>query len=146
MSASEPEMVSLAFLITHSHQQQATGSVPLMYNAPGRLKTRRKGGHLVAQVQYRQGDLLFILQEAQPAVDLTVRPGLVILAGEATGHAHRLTTGTILEAPDGMLYLDLVEPTRVVHEEHDALTLGPGWWLVVRQREYTPSASRLVRD
>jgi hypothetical protein len=33
-----------------------------------------------------------------------------------------------------------------VHEEHDALTLGPGWWLVVRQREYTPNAVRTIRD
>jgi hypothetical protein len=24
--------------------------------------------------------------------------------------------------------------------------LDPGWWLVVRQREYTPSANRVVRD
>jgi hypothetical protein len=100
----------------------------------------------VPQLQYRQGDLLFILQEAQPDAELTVRPGLVIVAGEATGHAHRLTSGAVLEAPDGTLYLELVEPTRVVHEEHDALTLGLGWWLVVRQREYTPAAIRTVRD
>jgi hypothetical protein len=97
-------------------------------------------------LHYRQGDLLFILQDERPAIELTVRPGLVILAGEATGHAHRLTGGSVLEARDGTLYLELVEPTRVVHEEHDALTLDPGWWLVVRQREYTPSANRLVRD
>lgn len=98
------------------------------------------------QFQYRQGDLLFILQQARPALDLTVRPGQVIVAGEATGHAHRLTGGSVLEAPDGTLYLELVEPTRVVHEEHDALTLGPGWWLVVRQREYTPDAVRTIQD
>ena len=100
----------------------------------------------MTQLQYRQGDLLFVLQEERPAVELAVRPGQVIVAGEATGHAHRLTGGSVLEAPDGTLYLDLVEPTRVVHEEHDALTLGAGWWLVVRQREYTPDAIRTVRD
>jgi hypothetical protein len=96
--------------------------------------------------QYRQGDLLFVRQESRPAGNLVVRPSLVIVAGEATGHAHRLTTGTILEAADGTLYLDLSVPTRVVHEEHDALTLGPGLWLVVRQREYTPQAIRTVTD
>jgi hypothetical protein len=100
----------------------------------------------MAPLHYRQRDLLFILQDERPAIALTTRPGLIILAGEATGHAHRLTGGSVLEAVDGTIYLELVEPTRVVHEEHDALTLGPGWWLVVRQREYTPSASRLVRD
>lgn len=96
--------------------------------------------------QYRQGDLLFIRQDARPAGDLVERAGMVIVEGEATGHAHRLTGGVILEAPDGTLYLDLAEATRVVHEEHDALTLGPGLWLVVRQREYTPEAIRTVRD
>jgi hypothetical protein len=82
----------------------------------------------------------------RPVGDLAVRPGLVIVAGEATGHAHRLTAGTILEAPDGTLYLDLAVATRVVHEEHDALTLSSGLWLVVRQREYTPGAFRTVLD
>ena len=100
----------------------------------------------MAQLQYRQGDLLFVLQEDRPAGELTVQPSQVIVAGEATGHAHRLNGGSVLEAPDGTLYLDLVEPTRVVHEEHDALTLGPGWWLVVRQREYTPGAVRTIQD
>ena len=98
------------------------------------------------QPQYRQGDLLFVRQEARPEGELATRPGMVIVEGEATGHAHRLTAGAILEAPDGSLYLDLAETARVVHEEHDALTLGPGVWLVVRQREYTPEAIRTVRD
>lgn len=98
------------------------------------------------QPQYRQGDLLFVRLEARPESELVARPGMVIVEGEATGHAHRLTAGTILEAPDGTLYLDLAEAARVVHEEHDALTLGPGGWLVVRQREYTPEAIRTVRD
>src|SRR5215475_6890185 len=106
----------------------------------------REGGREMTPLHCRQGDLLFLLQEARPDIELTVRPGLVIVAGEATGHAHRLTSGSILETFDGTLYLELVEPTRVVHEEHDALTLGPGWWLVVRQREYTPDAIRTIRD
>ena len=96
----------------------------------------------MAQLQYRQGDLLFVLQEEQPDVELTVRPSQVIVAGEATGHAHRLTGGSVLEAPDGTLYLELIEPTRVVHEEHDALTLGPagGWWCASANIRPTPSA------
>ena len=99
------------------------------------------------QTQYRQGDLLFILQEGRPNTLLVERPGSVIVAGEATGHAHRLVGGTILEDRfDGTLYLDLPDTGPVVHEEHDALTLGPGIWLVVRQREYTPGAVRTVRD
>jgi len=97
-------------------------------------------------LQYRQGDLLFVRQETLPAGDLVVRPSLVIVAGEATGHAHRLTAGAVLEAPDGTVYFDLAMPTRVAHEQHDALTLDPGLWLVVRQREYIPEAIRRVSD
>ena len=100
----------------------------------------------VMSLQYRQGDLLFVLQETRPEVNLVVRSGLVILTGEATGHSHRLTAGQILEDPEGTLYLDLPAPARVVHEEHDAITLGPGLWLVVRQREYTMTSSRPVYD
>lgn len=99
------------------------------------------------QTQYRQGDLLFILQEGRPDTPLVERPGSVIVAGEATGHAHRLVGGVILEDErNGDLYLELQGAGRVVHEEHDALTLEPGVWLVVRQREYTPQAIRTVRD
>ena len=97
-------------------------------------------------LHYRQGDLLFIRQDTQPAVDLTARQGNIIVAGEATGHAHRLQAGSILEAPDGTLYLDITQTTHVVHEEHGPITLEPGLWLVVRQREYRPEAIRTVAD
>ena len=98
------------------------------------------------QPQYRQGDLLFVRQDTRPAGDLVARPGDVIVAGEATGHAHRLQVGTILDAPDGALYLDITDTTQVVHEEHGPITISPGLWLVVRQREYHPEAIRTVTD
>jgi hypothetical protein len=97
-------------------------------------------------LHYRQGDLLFLWQDTLPAVNLNARQSNVIVAGEATGHAHRLQAGTILEAPDGTLYLDVPQTTRVVHEEHRPITLEPGLWLVIRQREYHPEATRMVAD
>ena len=97
-------------------------------------------------LHYRQGDLLFLWQKTRPSVDLNVRQSNIIVAGEATGHAHRLQSGTILEAPDGALYLDITHTTQVVHEEHRPITLDPGLWLVVRQREYSPEAIRTVKD
>jgi hypothetical protein len=100
----------------------------------------------MSQPQYRQGDLLFVREDARPAGELVARETLVIVEGEATGHAHRLTGGVILDAPDGGVYLDLPEAARVVHQEHDAITLGPGLWRVIRQREYTPEAVRTVLD
>ena len=95
---------------------------------------------------HRQGDLLFLWQDTRPQANVKVRPGKVIVAGEATGHAHRLQAGTILEAPDGVLYLKVTQTTQVVHEEHGPITLDPGWWRVVRQREYAPEALRTVAD
>lgn len=94
----------------------------------------------------RQGDLLFVRQDARPAATLTTRQSAVIVAGEATGHAHRLQSGTIQDAPDGALYLDIPQTTQVVHEEHGPIILDPGLWLVVRQREYQPEAIRTVAD
>ncbi len=96
-------------------------------------------------MQYRQGDLLFVRQTALPA-DLKERRGNVIVEGETTGHAHRLKTGRVLEAPDGALWLDVTATTQVVHEEHGPITLDAGPWLVVRQREYSPEAIRTVID
>ena len=96
-------------------------------------------------LQYRQGDLLFVQQTSRPAERMVVRPGTVIVAGEATGHAHRLLAGTILQAPDGTCYLEVTQTTQVVHEEHGPITLDPGLWLVVRQREYAPEAIRTIR-
>jgi hypothetical protein len=72
----------------------------------------------------RQGDLLFINQATRPAGTLTARQRNIIVAGEATGHAHRLQAGTMLKAPDGALYLDVTHTTQVVHEEQ-------GRWLSV---------------
>lgn len=94
----------------------------------------------------RQGDLLFLWQETRPSVDLNARQSTIIVAGEATGHAHRLQSGAIQDAPDGALYLEVTQTTQVVHEEHGPITLEPGLWLVVRQREYRPEAIRTVED
>ena len=49
------------------------------------------------QIHYRQGDLLFVGQDTRPEAELTARQSDAIVAGEATGHAHRLKEGTILE-------------------------------------------------
>jgi hypothetical protein len=97
-------------------------------------------------LHYRQGDLLFVLQETRPEGDLIARQSNVIVTGETTGHAHRLTAGAVLEASDGTLYLDLPYAAKVVHEEHNPITLDPGLWLVVRQREYSPEAIRTILD
>ncbi|GAA3378458.1 hypothetical protein GCM10020367_58020 [Streptomyces sannanensis] len=107
---------------------------------------------------YRQGDVLImpVAEEAVPshAADARSEPrdarGRMVLAlGEVTGHAHAVTgRGRLVReaGPFGPMLLHLPEGGRVVHEEHAAIPLPKGWFRVVRQREYTPGAVRIVAD
>jgi hypothetical protein len=112
--------------------------------------------------QYRQGDVLLIAVDAVPgrAVPVPRDQGEVVLAyGEVTGHRHAIAEphAELLTLPDEEMerrFLRIVgEQARLLHEEHDPITLPPGIYQVVRQREYLPSESarssrryRPVRD
>jgi hypothetical protein len=93
----------------------------------------------------RQGDLLFLAIDDLPK-GLKLQDDNVIVRGEATGHAHRLQVGQVYRDVQGMQFLKVQTPTQVVHEEHHPISLEPGYYQVVHQREYTPDASRIVRD
>ncbi|WP_245690960.1 hypothetical protein [Sinosporangium album] len=84
-----------------------------------------------------------------PAAPRDARGRLVLALGEATGHAHAVVgQGTLLRDADPLRpqHLQLTSAARVVHEEHDAISLPPGWYRVVRQREYVPGSVRVVAD
>lgn len=107
---------------------------------------------------YRQGDVLIVpvAQSAVPAAleqaarqPRDARGRLVLALGEVTGHAHAVVgPGELVRegGPFGAAWLHLPEGGRVVHEEHAAIALSGGWYRVVRQREYTPGAVRVVAD
>ena len=94
--------------------------------------------------QYRQGDVLLIRVRMPSQTRRLLRPvprrdGRVVLAyGEATGHAHVIDSprAELLESRDGRTYLGLDEVSALTHEEHGAIRLEPGFYRVVRQREY----------
>jgi hypothetical protein len=113
---------------------------------------------------YRQGDVLIVpvagaVDEAPAAVAAAIagvspavrdgRGRMVLALGESTGHAHAvvgkgsLYRGSADVAP---MHLHLPLGGRVVHEEHGAFTLPPGWYRVIRQREYEPGTVRMVAD
>lgn len=94
---------------------------------------------------FRQGDVL-ITRIARLPERLNEHQSKIILAGEVTGHAHRLVQGRVLEDARGALFLEVLQHTQVVHEEHRPLTLEPGSYQIIRQREYTPEAIREVVD
>ncbi len=91
----------------------------------------------------RQGDVLLVAVDAIPD-DAVEQPrdesGRVILAyGEVTGHAHALheTRVTMVRAANQGVFLRVLEPSNLVHEEHDRIAVPPGMYRVVRQREWT---------
>ena len=105
--------------------------------------------------QYRQGDVLLIAVDAIPggAVPVPRDQGEVVLAyGEVTGHRHAIADphAELLALPDQEIERRFLRITGdkalLQHEEHDTITLPPGSYQVVRQREYVPpSRSRSSR-
>ena len=112
-------------------------------------------------MQMRQGDVFLksVARIPAGAVEVKLDNGEVVLAyGEVTGHKHRIChfmdTGALparlFEAGD-MRFLDVQEPTNLVHEEHATVALQPGVYKVSKfgigtQREYSPEAIRSVAD
>jgi len=98
---------------------------------------------------FRQGDLLFIPLKEKPDFSKgkpVVRTDNVIAKGEVTGHKHRLESGEVMEY-FGAEYLILPTDSQVLHEEHSALPLPAGYYLVKRQREYvSEEEARRVYD
>ena len=99
---------------------------------------------------YRQGDVMIRLVEEIPtgAKERKAVKGRHVLAeGEATGHAHVIRSkGVHAFDFDSRGYLRVERSAVVEHEEHSAITLEPGIYEVIRQREYSPEAIRNVAD
>ena len=102
----------------------------------------------------RHGDILLVATTDPIPDGLNRHTGRLTLAtGEATGHAH------IIDNPAATLYGDELE-TRflevigdevdLIHtstpKDHDTLTIPPGTYRVLRQREWAPEAVRRVAD
>lgn len=105
------------------------------------------------QMLYRQGDVLLQRVDEIPAglKDVPLDKGRVILAyGEVTGHAHAVEGEVTFLAADleelEERFLRVESEAQVVHEEHDTITLPPGDYRVVRQREYAPERPVYVAD
>lgn len=95
---------------------------------------------------YRHGDVL-LERVTEMALVQGIRETGVVAYGEATGHAHRVVDGAVLEHPDG-LSVRAQEGTYITHEEHGVIVLPAGLWRVTLQREYDPyeQAARQVVD
>jgi hypothetical protein len=99
--------------------------------------------------QYRQGDVLLVAVDSLPPnAAVESHDGRLVLAyGEVTGHAHAVNAAVAqLYTAGGAQFLQVSERTELVHEEHASITLEPGLYRVVRQREYSPREIRRVSD
>jgi hypothetical protein len=109
---------------------------------------------------YRQGDVLLVPVDALPKERTYVKrkrgEGVILAAGEATGHHHRVRERGAREyRVDRERYLTVGKAGgTVTHEEHDPITLPQGVFKIVQQREYEPvivdntvrASSRAVYD
>lgn len=116
--------------------------------------------------QYRQGDVLLIPISAddvpETAAPLGRENGKAVLAhGEVTGHHHAVLDReaelvgvaaegeqlvTADEAAELYLLVHGTDPVELTHQEHATITVEPGAYKVIRQREYAPEEVRRVAD
>lgn len=95
---------------------------------------------------YRQGDVVLreishLPERAYPTEDR------ILAYGEKTGHSHRLDGRGRVWRQDTRLYLVLEQPSQVVHEDHRTVTVQPGMYEVIGQREYvSPEEDRRAFD
>jgi len=85
----------------------------------------------------RQGDVILLPVQKIGGKKLS---HLTLAEGEVTGHSHRISNGQAeLYEQDGILYLRVLSTTATLnHEEHHALQIPQGSWVVRIQREYAP--------
>lgn len=101
-------------------------------------------------LKYRHGDVGLSVVDALPkGAQQQQRKGDLILAeGEVTGHAHRIADRRVtLWSVGEQRYIEVGTDGAVLdHEEHGPITLEPGTYEVLQQREYTDVGLRNVTD
>ncbi|MBN3882531.1 MAG: hypothetical protein HWQ44_05940 [Nostoc sp. JL34] len=93
----------------------------------------------------RQGDVILLPVQQVEGQKI---PHLTLVEGEVTGHKHRITEGKAeLSDKDGTLYLRVISDSALLaYEEHKAISIPQGHWMVKIQREYEPEGWRYVAD
>ena len=91
---------------------------------------------------FRQGDVLLLKVDSLPentSAGETDQGRIVLAYGEATGHAHAISTEHAQIYVSGSeRYIVTSAGAMLVHEEHATIALKPGVYRVVQQREYVP--------
>jgi hypothetical protein len=108
------------------------------------LDIRSKFGEVPMQ-PIRQGDVILLPVQETQGQKLS---HLTLAEGEVTGHSHRISEGQAeLYEENGTLYLRVLsQEATLTHEEHKAISIPQGSWMVRIQREYEPQGWRYVAD
>jgi len=95
--------------------------------------------------QYRQGDVLLVGIAEPSAIlrRLASTQGRIIAGGEPEGNLHTINAGHVNHYAEAAGDRTLIEvcgagAVELVHPEHRAIAILPGWYEVHRQREYQP--------
>jgi hypothetical protein len=103
--------------------------------------------HSSKPAQYRHGDVML---ERVVSLPQSAKPqyGVILARGELTGHSHRIVQASAakLFTHNNQSFVQILEPTAIIHEEHHAIALEPGVYRFWMQREYHPKAIVTVRD
>ncbi|WP_375509847.1 hypothetical protein [uncultured Nostoc sp.] len=93
----------------------------------------------------RQGDVILLPVQQIEGQKI---PHLTLAEGEVTRHKHCITeVNAELYEKDSTLYLRVFsESALLAHEEHKAICIPQGDWMVKIQREYEPEGWRYVAD
>lgn len=93
----------------------------------------------------RQGDVILLPIQQTQGEKL---PHLTLAEGEVTGHMHRISEGKAeLYEQKGVLTVRVISQFALLtHEEHQAISIPQGSWMVRIQREYEPEGWRYVTD
>jgi hypothetical protein len=89
--------------------------------------------------QLQHGDVLLSKLDRLPDGVVRQKRGnvLLVMAGEATGHNHVIKDKTsVIGELKGQLYLEVTEPTTIVHEEHKPIDIPTGIYQIGQVREY----------
>jgi len=99
-------------------------------------------------MKLRHGDVLLEkVENTQPQNDKLDHT--VLALGEVTGHSHQITSGQAVlyeHSDDQKLLVVESKSAQLTHEEHAAITVPQGTWIVRIQREYQPEGWRYVQD
>lgn len=105
------------------------------------------------QTIYRQGDVILIRVSALPdyAKDITPKDRIILMHGEATGHAHSIErVGKKMPAryfdAGAERFLQVLEKTALKHEEHSAVILDKGIYRQAFQVEENRKEIQRVAD